>query len=395
MSIGTCGGYHLRTVSLVPLFIQLAAVAGLLAAGQPLRPEVVATAPSDAPIKAWVLHVVPDLAEHALPTYADLIEAIPGDVELIIACGAGVDGRGFCRALGLCHNGRRPVTLLDGGAELSPWARDRYLIVPSDDAHRVLLPRPESVASTVAGDCDVGRLLVEEDPDLELVETELAVEGGDVLVCDRFALVGAGTILANSADVEGGADDVKARLERLLDREVVVVGDPEGSVPHEHLDMYLSSVGGRRVLLGDPRLTRGFFLKRDDPASASPEARSIGVFSWETQLRTAPLYDALARGLEEAGFSVRRVPILHTDDGELVTWNNAVTDRCGTRRVAYVPVYGIPILDDMARRIWTKAGYAVKPIRCVQVIREGGAVRCLTNALRAHAARDQPPPVVR
>jgi N-dimethylarginine dimethylaminohydrolase len=278
---------------------------------------------------------------------------------------------------------------------LSPWARDRYLAFPIGDTTRVLLPRPDSVASSIAGDCDVARQLADWDPELELVESRLAIEGGDVLVSGAVVLVGATTILANADRFEEGPAGVEACLEELFDREVVVVGGREGAVPHEHLDMYVSFVGGRRLLLGDPRLTRRLFDRPDELENASLEARSIGVFSWQTQAEAATLYDELAGLLVDAGFLVQRLPILHTDDGDLLTWNNAVTERRGTRGTAYVPSYGIPSLDDLARRTWTQAGYEVKSVRCAQVIGEGGAVRCLTNVLRDRPVRGQSPPVGR
>jgi hypothetical protein len=82
-----------------------------------------------------------------------------------------------------------------------------------------------------------------------------------------------------------------------------------------------------------------------------------------------------------------RIPILRSVGGDLVTWTNAVMEVRHDRRIAYVPAYGIPLLDRAAQAAWRKLGYEPVPIRTRAVIREGGAVRCVTNAL--HRAGDE------
>jgi N-dimethylarginine dimethylaminohydrolase len=337
---------------------------------------------SEAPIATWVWHVEPHLVESALPTFRDLLQAIPRDARLLIAVGSRVDTTLLWDQLGLGHREDRRITLLDAGSALSPWARDRYVVFLRAERTCVLLPKSDSVASDNVGDLDVARKLAGTIEGLEVVHSDLDLEGGDVIVTDEHVLVGIGTVLANEGRFREG---VEAYLEAVFDRQVVVVGEDEGSVPHVHLDMFVTAVGPRRLLLGDPSLTEGYFRVQHEPGAATIDARSIGGFARQTQEDWAPAYEEIAEQLRRAGFRVERIPILHTDDGNLVTWNNAVTERRGSEAHAYVPSYGIPVLDRDAHERWRKLGYRVHPVRAAEVIRHGGAIRCLSNVVRSSA----------
>jgi hypothetical protein len=147
--------------------------------------------------------------------------------------------------------------------------------------------------------------------------------------------------------------------------------------------MFLSVVGSRTLLLGDPRLALEYFDARDALGIESTDVRGVGSFRRSTQIHCARVYSEIAARLEASGFEVRRIPILHGDDGEdVITWNNAVVERRGDRLRAYVPNYGIPLLDRKANECWRRTGAEVFPVRANLVILEGGAVRCLSNVLR-------------
>jgi hypothetical protein len=47
----------------------------------------------------------------------------------------------------------------------------------------------------------------------------------------------------------------------------------------------------------------------------------------------------------------------------------------------YVPDYGVPYLDRLARKVWAEIGYEAFPVPSAGIIRHGGAVRCVTNVL--------------
>ncbi|MHC4931609.1 MAG: hypothetical protein ACYTGV_05390, partial [Planctomycetota bacterium] len=137
---------------------------------------------------------------------------------------------------------------------------------------------------------------------------------------------------------------------------------------------------------GDPRLASDFLKVQFDPDAADPEARSVGIFSLQSQNEWIPGYEKLAAQLRRRGFRVERLPILHSDDGTILTWNNAVVERRSGVPIAYVPRYGIPSLDRLAFRRWEQLGFRVEPVRCTRIIAHGGAVRCLTSTRRLTTA---------
>jgi hypothetical protein len=139
--------------------------------------------------------------------------------------------------------------------------------------------------------------------------------------------------------------------------------------------MYVAVAGPKKLLLGDPRLGLQAIGEGED-------VRRFGRFATEKQEALAKEYDAVAAKLAEEGFEVARLPILHAEDRVILTWTNAVADTRGGRRRIYMPDYGLKRLDRMAQEAWSEAGFEPVPIDAEAVIVLGGAIRCVTNAVR-------------
>jgi hypothetical protein len=71
----------------------------------------------------------------------------------------------------------------------------------------------------------------------------------------------------------------------------------------------------------------------------------------------------------------------------ILTWTNAVIETRGGKRRVYLPAYGLKRLDRAAQEAWDAVGCEPVPISAEAVIVLGGAVRCVTNAVR-----EAPPP---
>ena len=108
------------------------------------------------------------------------------------------------------------------------------------------------------------------------------------------------------------------------------------------------------------------------------------------QIRLVPQYEHIREQLVRAGLKVERLPILHTNSHGVYTWNNALVERRPEGRRAYVPVYGIPWLDDQALATYRKLGFETFPIDVSRIMHLGGTVRCVTNVLTWSGAA--PPP---
>lgn len=351
------------------------AVATLAAHGDPSAPR---SFPGTA--ATWVWHLDPRLAELTTPAYQDLLDAIPGDARILVCVEHLRDALEYGRLL---EAKDRRIRLVEVGAPLSAWARDRYVFFSKGGVLHALVPRADSVRVMWRGDLEVPRRLVRSFPSLRLIATRLSLEGGNVLLTDDYVIVGESVLIDSRSDFEGDDAAVVAELERTFGRRALVIGDASLTAPHAHVDMFLSVVDSDTLLLGDPGLALEYFDARDTLGIESTDVRGVGSFRRSTQIRYARVYAQIAAQLEGAGFTVKRIPILHCDEGDdVITWNNAVVERRGGKLRAYVPNYGIPLLDHKANECWRRVGVEVFPVRADLVILEGGAVRCLSNVLR-------------
>jgi len=195
-------------------------------------------------------------------------------------------------------------------------------------------------------------------------------------------LVGATAITANLHRFDDRPEAVVGEIQRTFARRVVVVGEEFPRPPHEHIDMFVAVLDRGTLLVGDPALALPFFDAREELGVDDLSIRGIGSFRREVQEDAIDAYERIVVRLRAAGFAVRRVPILHDDLGELLTWTNAVVESRDGRRRAYVPGYGVPFLDERAHACWARAGFKVLPNRADRIIAHGGAVRCLSNVIR-------------
>ncbi len=332
-------------------------------------------------VREWVVHFDPGMREFVRETFADLLLAVPADASFCVVLAQPYDADKFKSLV----DGMGPVRgfrFLVGSGGVSGWARDRYVFLQRHDGARVIVPTPEFVDADRQGDLQVPVALARLMPTLKVERTRLDLEGGDLLIGTKVALVGAGTVWRNAYRLAAEPGAILQELSQLVGRRVIMIGD-EDDLPHEHIDMYLSLWNDREVLLGDPRLTAEYFAARESLGLRDGEVRALGSFARRTQRAMVATYERVRLDLVEAGFRVHRIPILHNDDGDTVlTWNNAVIERQADGLHAYIPRYKIPLLDEQAEAAWRARGIRTHPIRVEHVIQQGGAVRCLTNVLR-------------
>jgi hypothetical protein len=378
-----------RALRLAPLLLVLAAS---FAGAEPATRAPVRTPTLGAfgPVDTWVLHYDPALGEVVLPTMEDLLGAVHPDSRVLIAVPTPRDARTVRSLLGITPEEHPQVGFVVADELISGWARDRYIAFEREGAP-VLYAIPErDVPEGRRGDVAVARALLDQFPERRLVESPLVLEGGNCVLSDAAVFVGPQVIDQNLALFGGDAQAVLTEVGRVFAREVVLVGGAGAPVPHDHVDMFLTALDEETLLLGDPRLTQPYFEALRDLDVPEGTPNELGTFTWPDQLAWAERYDAVCEDLLRRGFSVERIPILHTGTEVVLTWNNAVLETRAGVRTAFVPRYGIPVLDRLAQGAWRRLGFLVHPIRARGPILQGGAVRCLSNDVR----RAAPPPEV-
>jgi len=338
----------------------------LLLAAAPVvaKPTVADAAAIGGPIRAWVIHVDGRIADQVGPAHRDLVAAVPSGVRVFVGVGRAEEERELRALLDPACRMEDNLQFLCGEGELTSWARDRYLVVGKE----LLLANDLDDPFLWPSDRQVGELFARRVLKQRPVRSHLYFEGGDVVLSATHAFIGHHTIAENARVLRMDDESTAREFRRLLARDVVVIGT-DHDPPHEHCDMYISVIGDRKLLVGDPKLTR----------RALP---SHGGFREDTQLVRAPAFDRVAAELRHAGFKVERIPLLIGDDGNFRTWNNVVTETRADGLHVYMPRYGVGPLDRIAAEVWKRCGFKVHPISCSGSILHGGAIRCLTQVAR-------------
>ena len=168
-------------------------------------------------------------------------------------------------------------------------------------------------------------------------------------------------------------------LERLFHASVTVLGERPGDVPRHHLSMYLAPLDRGLVLVGDPRQGRSIVGDGFTPGERSPETGRplVADFSEEMVAR----HDRAAADLAAAGFRVVRIPTVPFDDKTYLAYTNGVFEVRGGRRIAWMPVFGIPALDRAAAAVYRGQGWEVRPVPGRAAFPYHGTIGCLVNVL--------------
>lgn len=349
--------------------------------------------------------------------YEGLLTLLPDDAERVVATHAETrePAREWLAGLGL--EGRSRIVSVPDDWRFTLWAQDACLVQVGPEG------RPRLVAPAAFPRRDDARVLerVAEGLGLELRRSDVAFQGGNVLVGDDFWLLGVDavyqTLLAGTFD-----DELEAvrRFEEALDpgRKLYLLGSdmaiPEASVrswerakeggetvsweeeihtgnregtrqPLFDLDTFVSLAGRGpdgcyRLLLGDPRMAA------EITSTPLPDHALADVF------------DDVARQLEAEGFRVVRnpLPLVRNDDPVerkrrwyFASPNNVITEIDGDRRTVWLPTYGDgdhPELADVDARneeIWRELGFQVRLLPGFHVFARGlGAAHCACKCLQ-------------
>jgi len=322
-----------------------------------------------------LLQYRPDLARRTDPVYRDLFQSLPRDVAVNVLCSSVDDLADFeSHWMAAARGGGRDVHVFSVDMPISVWARDRYIARQP----QTLSARAATVVPSANRDYDRPFLndlriphelwLGAGDPPPEHIR--LHVEGGNVVSNRRHVFVGSNALRDNPN--VASASELRRTLARTFGREVVLVDDGHGAVPWPHVDMYLTPIGDDTLLVGSPAMGLDLLATCDE--NRLPK----GVRA-ERQAPDGRRFDAVARRLERLHYRIVRLPALTKGNSWMVTYNNVLIDDSGDRRTVYMPIYGIPILDEAAADVYQRLGYQVRRIDASRISRLGGAVRCMAN----------------
>ncbi len=383
---------------------------------KPARPRLVATAEGAI---ARMLLTIPAYAVAAEPLsviYRGLLQELPTSVGLVVLTHESVAdeiGRWLTEA---GRTDTAAVVHAPDHLNFSVWAEDGYVVVRDEEAGSTDFVEPFSFPRY--GDSLVADFVANA-TDLDKTQAPLYFQGGNVLIGDDFFFIGAdypaeslrylGTVLVPAAG-ESPAQLVDRLYREYLDpvrrliylastipvpaeqrrsieldgaewTEEVFVGNRAGTVqPIFHIDMFVALAGGKRILVGDPRLAAELL-----EIPLQPHAM-------------AEVFDDIARSLDRLGFEVLRnpLPLAYVDDParRVRTWyfatsNNALVHAPATGRPAvYLPTYGhgawesLAVTDRLNRETWERLGFDVTMLGDFHPFAENlGALHCIKKYL--------------
>ena len=365
--------------------IGAAAAAGVLALvgvrQDAQRPTGPALSECDGRLRALVIQYEPAGAEAVEPVYRQFLSQLRQDVTVYAVC---PDQAAFDRLRG--RVGEIPPRLepILVGHAMTSWARDRWVALAPKRPGRATtlwLPRGEAGASLRAGRAgderigqDIAAALA---PRVQALRSELYFDAGDFLADGENVFIVPRVLDRNIQNTVADRQEFLRLVGSALRRPVVLLED----APEHHAGMFMMSVGGRTMLVGDPSLARALTpAATTAPASAAfPELPGGADFTLQTQRR----FDAVARQCQAEGYTVVRIPVVPATDGRtFLTYVNAIIDRDGPNRIVYMPCYrGAEPLNAAAEKVWQGLGYEVRPIDCTSVYRHFGCLHCLVNVL--------------
>jgi hypothetical protein len=330
----------------------------------------------DGELQELVIQYTPDSSHIVLNPYRDFLTQLPKEVLVHVVCRDRAAYDELTAHVGKTACKLNPVFV---DHEMTSWSRDRWVALSpagSAKAFTLLLPQGELAAEVWAarkGDERIGDDLAAALADVIAFRSELYFDGGDLVGDSETYFVTPNVLRRNLQHTVKTEAELQQRLEELLGRKVVLLKD----APDHHACMYMMPVGGRTVLVGDPRMARDLLTEAEIAGLPLPAGADFSD-------ATAATFDAVAEQCREAGYRVVRVPLAPGKDGRMfLTPVNAILDERDGQRVVYMPRFdGAEKINTAAAKVWFDLGYEVRPVDCTDCYRYSGSLRCLVNVLR-------------
>jgi hypothetical protein len=338
----------------------------------------------DGHLRELVLQYEPAARAIVAPVYHDFLRALDRDVNVHLVCPDRAAFDDFVAAVGPVPCSVTPIV---AGHPMTAWSRDRWVALTpaaTGDATTLWSPRGEAgqeVWPARVGDERIGRdIAVALAPLVRARRSGLYFDGGDFLADSKTVFVMPRVLQRNIQQTVRRREEFLVLLSLELKRRVILLDE----APDHHAGMFMASVGGNTMLVGDPSLARELFAvdREQHDRAATNEFMSLPGgpdFTAPTQ----HLFDAVAAQCAAAGYKVIRIPVVPAQDGRTyLTYVNVLMDQQSGRRLVYLPFYrGVERLNAAARTVWEGLGYEIRPVDCTTAYRHFGCLHCLVNVL--------------
>lgn len=364
-------------------------------------PSAALTAPAvvdDAgPLREVLMHYVPELEPSFHDAYRDFLLSLAPETRVLFVVRRQDRARldAFLAALDVAGGAgglARRVRVVEIGRPLGIWSKDRALVLGGNadgdggsgntgaKIELVVPPRTRAGEGSRPADWDIVPAVAAALPD-ELVVRQLpiAFDAGDFAITRSRIVFDVNLFARNRARGFRSPEELRERMRTLLGRDVLMLGTEVGDVPRHHMSMYMALLDGNVALVGDPEAGQQLVGPDYVPGETSPETGELlrADFSPATKAR----FERAATDLAAAGFRVVRIPTLAFDDKTYFAYTNGIYETRAGRRVAWVPSFGVPAIDDAARAVYERLGWNVVPVSVRALYANHGTIGCVVNVL--------------
>lgn len=306
---------------------------------------------------------------------------------------------------------------------MSIWARDS-IISGKNSNNEIELMLPARNWKFSQGDYNAAKALKEQYPYLKFTESKfLFIDGGDIIHGPT------GTFIGNNSfdkitdnlkkalnETENPNNDINNAIMDLLDEKfpgglyIIGIDDPKTEEiekqPTFHIDMCLTPIDNKTILLADPKLALGILkdLKRENPEEYKKQIEEFRISAHidldadyiEKWLDDNNFYgdsnynnfENIKNYLEEKGLKVIRVPYLNNKSNiPTISYNNCLINDYYSENLqknikqVFLPVYGLKALDEKAVSTYQNQGYDIVTLDFNNTGKLQGALRCTSQVI--------------
>jgi hypothetical protein len=369
--------------AVIGLMIGIAVLA--LTGNSPNRTSGPILSECDGRMRELVVQYEPSAKEVVAAVYRDFLGALDPEVTVHVVCPDRPAFEDFVSLLGQVRCRLAPIITHH---PITTWSRDRWVVLTPESAAgaaTIWSPRGETAEEiwpARAGDERVGQdIAAALGSAARAVRSGLYFDGGDFLSDNDNMFVAPRVLQRNLQHTVGSRVEFLSMLASAVKRRVILLEE----APDHHAGMFMASVGGHVMLVGDPKLGRALLpaqFQADNQAGSGEFMDLPGGPDFTAA--TQHLFDAVAEQCAATGYRVVRIPVVPARDGRTyLTYVNVLLDRVGERRIVYLPYYrGAEALNAAAQAVWEKLGFEVRLVDCTATYRHFGCLHCLVNVLK-------------
>jgi hypothetical protein len=276
------------------------------------------------------------------------------------------------------------VVRVEVDGPITAWAKDRALVSKQESESsraRLIIPaEPTDNWIERHNDWRTVAEVVRKFPEhFELDAAPFDFDAGDIAVGRGSLIIDTNLLEKNRRRGYRNLQQLAGRLGEYLQMQVITLGQDWGDTPRHHLSMYMTPLTKNQVLVGDPKAAAAIVGEPWKPGEVAGDTQLplAADFSPETVAR----FERAKQQLLAQGFEVTSIVNVPFDDKTYLAYTNGVFEVRDGRRIAYVPAYDVPALDEAAHETYKKLGWEVVPIHVRSLYPFHGTIGCVVNVL--------------